>query len=142
MNICVFRLRIKSDICYSDVGQNYLTGPLSPSVGNLSRMQWMTFGINALSGEIPPELGRLTDLRSLSFGTNNFNGSLSSELGNLRRLEQLYINSAGPSGEIPRTFANLSSLVTVRGQSYLDLTEKEVLELSECLLLLLHPSSL
>lgn len=65
-----------------NLAQNYLTRPLSPSIGNLTRMQYMTIGINALSGQAPPELGLLTDLRSLAFSTNNFNGSLPSELGN------------------------------------------------------------
>lgn len=96
-----------------NLAQNYLTGPLSPSIGNLTRMQYLTFGINALSGQVPPELGLLTDLRSLSFGTNSFNGSLPSELGNLRRLEQIYMNSAGVGGEIPLSFANLQNLQTV-----------------------------
>ncbi|GKD61253.1 probable LRR receptor-like serine/threonine-protein kinase [Tanacetum coccineum] len=96
-----------------NLGRNYLTGPLSPSIGNLTRMEYLSFGINALSGEIPPQLGRLTELISLSFGANNFSGSLPSELGNLRRLEQIYINSAGLSGEIPPSFVNLSSMVTI-----------------------------
>ncbi|KAM0063602.1 putative protein kinase RLK-Pelle-DLSV family [Helianthus debilis subsp. tardiflorus] len=96
-----------------DLRQNYLTGTLSPSIGNLTRMQWLTMGINALSGELPPELGQLSDLRLLGIGTNSFNGSLPSELGNLQRLEQLYIDSSGVGGEIPSTFANLQNLVTV-----------------------------
>ncbi|KAJ0516924.1 putative non-specific serine/threonine protein kinase [Helianthus annuus] len=97
-----------------NLNQNYLTGSLSPSIGNLTRMQWMTFGANALSGPVPAELGRLTDLRSLAFDTNNFSGSLPPELGNLRRLQQLYIDSSGVGGKIPSTFANLQNLVTVR----------------------------
>ncbi|KAI3675657.1 hypothetical protein L1987_85249 [Smallanthus sonchifolius] len=96
-----------------DLRQNYLTGPLSPSIGNLTRMQWLTMGINALSGQLPPELGQLSDLRLLGIGTNNFNGSLPSELGNLRRLQQLYIDSSGVGGEIPSTFASLHNLVIV-----------------------------
>ncbi|KAI3675656.1 hypothetical protein L1987_85248 [Smallanthus sonchifolius] len=96
-----------------DLDQNYLTGPLSPSIGNLTRMQYLSMGINALSGDLPPELGQLSDLRSLGIGTNNFNGSLPSELGNLRRLEQIYIDSCGVGGEIPSTFASLQNLVTV-----------------------------
>ncbi|KAK1440114.1 hypothetical protein QVD17_05939 [Tagetes erecta] len=96
-----------------DLRQNYLTGPLSPSIRNLTRMQWLTMGVNALSGELPPELGQLSDLRLLAIGTNNFNGSLPPELGNLRRLEQLYIDSSGVGGEIPSTFASLQNLVTV-----------------------------
>ncbi|MFS7984999.1 putative protein kinase RLK-Pelle-DLSV family [Helianthus anomalus] len=97
-----------------NLNQNYLTGSLSPSISNLTRMQWMTFGANALSGPVPAELGRLTDLRSLAFDTNNFSGSLPPELGNLRKLQQLYIDSSGVGGKIPSTFANLQNLVTVR----------------------------
>ncbi|KAK8527046.1 hypothetical protein V6N12_054274 [Hibiscus sabdariffa] len=92
------------------LGQNYLTGPLSASIGNLTRMQWLDVGINALSGEVPREIGLLTDLRSFAFGTNNFSGPLPSELGNCLMLEQLYFDSSGVSGEIPATFANLQNL--------------------------------
>ncbi|XP_062115770.1 probable LRR receptor-like serine/threonine-protein kinase At1g56140 isoform X2 [Humulus lupulus] len=95
-----------------NLGQNFLTGSLSPSIGNLTKMQYLSFGINALSGEVPKELGQLTELLSLSFGSNNFSGPLPRELGNLKKLTQLYINSAGVSGEIPLTFANLQSLET------------------------------
>ncbi|KAM3684242.1 hypothetical protein ACJW31_11G029200 [Castanea mollissima] len=93
-----------------NLGQNYLTGNLSSSIGNLSRMQYLSFGINALSGTLPKELGNLTDLISLSFSTNNFTGSLPSELGNLVKLEQIYFDSSGVSGEIPSTFAKLQNL--------------------------------
>lgn len=96
-----------------NLGQNYLTGNLSPSIGNLTRMQYLTIGINALSGELPKELGLLTDLRVFGFGSNNFTGSLPSELGNLVKLEQIYFDSSGVSGEIPTTFANLQNLATV-----------------------------
>ncbi|XP_028086342.1 probable LRR receptor-like serine/threonine-protein kinase At1g56140 isoform X1 [Camellia sinensis] len=96
-----------------DLRQNYLTGSLSASIGNLSRVQYLTVGINALSGELPKELGKLTDLRSLAFGTNNFSGALPLELGNLTKLEQLYFVSSGVSGAIPSTFAALQNLQTV-----------------------------
>ncbi|KAG6767146.1 hypothetical protein POTOM_028325 [Populus tomentosa] len=96
-----------------NLGQNYLTGNLSSSISNLTRMQYLTFGINALSGELPKELGLLTDLRVLSFSSNNFTGSLPSELGNLVKLEQIYFDSSGVSGEIPPTFANLQNLANV-----------------------------
>ncbi|TYH30577.1 hypothetical protein ES288_A01G106800v1 [Gossypium darwinii] len=95
------------------LGQNYLKGPLSTSIGNLTRMQWLDIGINALSGELPKEIGLLTDLRSFAFGTNNFSGPLLSELGNCSMLQQLYFDSSGVSGEIPSTFANLQNLETV-----------------------------
>ncbi|XP_075645970.1 putative LRR receptor-like serine/threonine-protein kinase At1g56140 [Castanea sativa] len=95
------------------LGQNYLTGNLSASIGKLYRMQYLDLGINALSGTLPKELGNLTELIVLSFSTNNFTGSLPSDLGKLVKLEQLYFDSSGVSGAIPSTFANLKSLVTV-----------------------------
>ncbi|XP_015163617.1 probable LRR receptor-like serine/threonine-protein kinase At1g56140 [Solanum tuberosum] len=96
-----------------NLAQNYLTGTLSPFIGNLTRMKWLTFGINALSGEIPKEIGLLTELLSLSLSTNNFSGPLPSELGNLTKLTQIYLDSAGVSGPIPLTLARLQDLDTV-----------------------------
>ncbi|KAF4390460.1 hypothetical protein G4B88_024466 [Cannabis sativa] len=97
-----------------NLGQNFLTGTLSPSIGNLTKMQYLSLGINALSGEVPKELGLLTELLILSFSSNNFSGPLPPELGNLIKLQHLFIDSAGVSGEIPSTFANLQSLETLR----------------------------
>ncbi|CAL9016580.1 unnamed protein product [Prunus brigantina] len=96
-----------------NLAQNYLTGPLSASIGNLTSMQYLSLGINALSGELPKELGNLTDLRTFAFGANNFSGPLPSELGSLSKLKELYFDSSGVSGEIPSTFANLQNLETV-----------------------------
>ncbi|KAL7248861.1 hypothetical protein ACSBR1_011110 [Camellia fascicularis] len=96
-----------------NLAQNYLTGPLSASIGNLTRMQYLSLGINALSGELPVELGKLTNLISLSVSSNNFSGPLPSELGNLAKLEQLYIDSSGLSGAIPSSFAALQNMKTV-----------------------------
>ncbi|EFH70822.1 predicted protein [Arabidopsis lyrata subsp. lyrata] len=93
-----------------NLNQNFLTGPLSPGIGNLNRMQWMTFGANALSGPVPKEIGLLTDLRSLAIDMNNFSGSLPLEIGNCTRLVKMYIGSSGLSGEIPSSFANFVNL--------------------------------
>ncbi|CAE5960294.1 unnamed protein product [Arabidopsis arenosa] len=93
-----------------NLNQNFLTGPLSPGIGNLTRMQWMTFGANALSGPVPKEIGLLTDLRSLAIDMNNFSGSLPPEIGNCTRLVKMYIGSSGLSGEIPSSFANFVNL--------------------------------
>nr|XP_018677639.1 PREDICTED: probable LRR receptor-like serine/threonine-protein kinase At1g56140 [Musa acuminata subsp. malaccensis] len=95
---------------FRDLNQNYLTGPLPAFIGNLTKLQYLTFGANALSGSIPKELGKLTSLISLSLGINNFTGPIPLELGNLTNLQQLYINSCGASGEFPSTISGLSSL--------------------------------
>ncbi|XP_040986721.1 probable LRR receptor-like serine/threonine-protein kinase At1g56140 isoform X4 [Juglans microcarpa x Juglans regia] len=100
-----------------DLRQNYLTGPISASIGNLTGLLYLSFGINALSGKLPVELGKLTELRSLALGFNNFSGPLPFELGNLTKLEQLYFDSSGVSGEIPQTFANLQNLFIMLGSN-------------------------
>ncbi|KAK1367269.1 putative LRR receptor-like serine/threonine-protein kinase [Heracleum sosnowskyi] len=97
-----------------DLRQNYLTGPLSASIGNLVSMQYLALGINSLSGELPKELGNLTNLISLSIVFNNFSGPLPSELGSLTKLEKIYLDSSGVSGPIPSTYASLQNLATVR----------------------------
>ncbi|KAL0696387.1 hypothetical protein Bca4012_063567 [Brassica carinata] len=93
-----------------NLNQNFLTGSLSPGIGNLTRMQWMTFGANALSGPVPKEIGLLTDLRSLAIDMNNFSGSLPPEIGNCTRLVKIYIGSSGLTGELPSSFVNLVNL--------------------------------
>ncbi|KAG5526941.1 hypothetical protein RHGRI_028021 [Rhododendron griersonianum] len=99
-----------------NLAQNYLTGPVSPSIGNLTRMQYMTLGHNSLSGEVPKELGKLTELRTLAFSTNNFSGPLPLELGKLTKLELLYFDSSGVSGPIPSTFSALQNLLVMWAQ--------------------------
>ncbi|KAL0877757.1 hypothetical protein Bca101_027463 [Brassica carinata] len=95
-----------------NLSQNFLTGPLSPAIGNLTRMEWMTFEINALSGPVPKEIGLLTELKLLGIGSNNFSGSLPAEIGSCTKLQQIYIESSGISGEIPLSFAKLVALQT------------------------------
>ncbi|RAL42990.1 hypothetical protein DM860_009772 [Cuscuta australis] len=111
--VCSFANNTRCRIDQLDVRENYLSGSLSPRIGNLSRMKYLSFGNNQLSGELPKELGELTQLLSLSISQNNFSGALPPELGNLEKLQQLYIDSSGVSGEIPPTFANLQELITV-----------------------------
>ncbi|KAJ0042472.1 hypothetical protein Pint_18184 [Pistacia integerrima] len=45
-----------------NAGLNLLSGPLSPSVSNLTAIKYLNFGINTLSGQLPKELGTLPEL--------------------------------------------------------------------------------
>ncbi|KAM6570475.1 hypothetical protein CsatB_018460 [Cannabis sativa] len=97
-------------LSYLNLGRNFLTGSLSPSIGNLTNLQYLYLGMNALSGEVPKELGLLTQLSKLYILSNNFSGPLPPELGNLTKLEFFSFTSCGVSGEIPSTFENLRSI--------------------------------
>ncbi|KAJ0252554.1 Malectin domain-containing protein [Hirschfeldia incana] len=96
-----------------NLAQNYLTGSVSPAIGNLIRMEWLTFSINALSGPFPKEIGLLANLKSLGIGLNNFTGSIPAEIGNCTKLLQIYLSSSGLRGEVPLSFANLVELEAV-----------------------------
>ncbi|XP_060967123.1 probable LRR receptor-like serine/threonine-protein kinase At1g56140 isoform X2 [Cannabis sativa] len=97
-------------LSYLSLGYNFLTGSLSPSIGNLTNLQYLDLSMNALSGEVPKELGLLSQLSSLYILSNNFSGPLPPELGNLTKLELFSFSSCGVSGEIPSTFENLQSI--------------------------------
>ncbi|KAL4554563.1 hypothetical protein LXL04_037157 [Taraxacum kok-saghyz] len=96
-----------------NLGQNYLTGPLSPSIGNLTRMH-LTFGINALSGQVPRELGLLTDLRSLSINSAGLGGEIPNTFANLVKMETVWASDNNFTGRIPDFIGNWSQLRSLR----------------------------
>ncbi|KAK9005270.1 hypothetical protein V6N11_042713 [Hibiscus sabdariffa] len=96
--------------------QNYLTGPLSASIGNLTRMQWLSLGINALSGEVPNEIGLLTDLRSFYFDSSGVSGEIPSTFANLQNLERVWASDTQLTGRIPNFIGNWSRLIVLRFQ--------------------------
>ncbi|TXG46293.1 hypothetical protein EZV62_028207 [Acer yangbiense] len=104
-------------LTHLNLGRNYLTGPLSPSIGNLTRMQYLG---------APKELGKMTDMRSFTIGSNNFFGPLPFELSNWTKLEQLYIDSSGVSGEIPSTLAKLQNMAKCKNSSTLWASDTEL----------------
>ncbi|CDY32961.1 BnaA09g16320D [Brassica napus] len=96
-----------------NLAQNYLTGSISPAIGNLTRMEWLTFGVNALSGPFPKEIGLLTNLKSLGIGLNNLSGPIPAEIGTCTKLLKIYLSNSGLRGEVPSSFANLVELEDV-----------------------------
>ncbi|KAL3737437.1 hypothetical protein ACJRO7_026236 [Eucalyptus globulus] len=121
-----------------NLAQNLLSGSLSPSIGNLTRMQYLTVGINALSGELPTQLGQLTELLSFYMDSsgvsgeipstfsnlknlqtvwasdNNFTGNIPEFIGNWSQLTQLFLQGNSFEGSIPSTFSNLTALKDLR----------------------------
>ena len=53
-----------------DLAENGLNGPISPELGNLTRLTTLYLLHNRLSGPIPPELGNLTNLVVLFLSPN------------------------------------------------------------------------
>ncbi|KAH7841101.1 hypothetical protein Vadar_025586 [Vaccinium darrowii] len=96
---------------------NYLTGSISPGLGNCSSLNQLCLGSNFLIGDVPENLFRLPELTRLSIPDNRLLGQLSSGIGNLSKLVHLDVSVNGFSGEIPDIFHRLINLEEFSAQS-------------------------
>ncbi|XP_031092763.1 receptor kinase-like protein Xa21 isoform X1 [Ipomoea triloba] len=75
------------------IDDNYLTGMVPRTLGNLQQMQRINLGGNRLDGTIPANICNLKDLYFLALDNNKLSGRIPSCLGNLSSLTQLYLDS-------------------------------------------------
>ncbi|XP_043725936.1 probable LRR receptor-like serine/threonine-protein kinase At3g47570 [Telopea speciosissima] len=89
---------------------NSFHGNIPQEIGNLNQLQYISFQSNSLQGEIPTSLANCTLLTELYFTFNNLVGNIPVEFTSLSKLEIISINFNGLTGEIPASFGNISSL--------------------------------
>ncbi len=65
------------------LGDNSLSGPIPPDLGDLSNLQGLYLFTNSLTGPIPPELGDLSNLIHLVLFNNSLSGSIPPALGSV-----------------------------------------------------------
>ncbi|XP_073003259.1 protein NSP-INTERACTING KINASE 1-like [Typha latifolia] len=87
-----------------------LYGTLSPSVGNLTNLDFLLLQSNNISGPIPSEIGKLSKLHQLDLSNNYLSGEIPATLGNLKSLLYLRINNNSLSGAFPLSLTNISEL--------------------------------
>ncbi|CAM6104903.1 unnamed protein product [Calypogeia fissa] len=93
-----------------DFSNKQISGTLSPWIGNLTNLQYVSFENNNISGPIPDELGNLVFLQTLDLVNNSFTGSVPSTLGNLTGVMQIVLNFNQLSGSIPDSLTELHAL--------------------------------
>ncbi|XP_076884908.1 receptor-like protein EIX2 [Bidens hawaiensis] len=71
----------------------FVGGKISPSLLNLSYLNYLDLSDNFFNGTIPMFIGSMTQLRYLYLGWNDFTGIIPSELGNLTNLQELSLGS-------------------------------------------------
>ncbi|XP_031110223.1 protein NSP-INTERACTING KINASE 1-like [Ipomoea triloba] len=90
----------------------YLSGTLSPSIGNLTNLQIILLQSNNITGSIPVEINRLSNLHTLDLSNNIFTGEIP-PLGHLKGLKYLRLNNNSLRGEIPASLTNMTQLSLV-----------------------------
>lgn len=95
--------------------ENRLTGPIPPELGELSRLEHLGLADNRLTGPVPAALAGLGALRVLRVYGNELSGPLPEGMGALEQLEELWVGSNPDlSGPLPLDLAGLTRLRSLK----------------------------
>jgi hypothetical protein len=92
------------------ISQTAITGPIPPSLGNLSQLEILDLGYSPISGSVPAELGYLYNLEKLVISGTQLSGTLPSEFGHMVKLKELWIGNGLLSGPLPQTMTAMPYL--------------------------------
>ena len=90
-----------------------LKGGIPASIGNLHLLELLSINNTNISGNIPLELGTLTHLKTIGLSSNQLFGPIPGSLGNLSQLSSLFLERNKLSGDIPNELGNAMSLTSV-----------------------------
>ncbi|XP_050387521.1 leucine-rich repeat receptor protein kinase EMS1-like [Argentina anserina] len=86
-----------------NLSNNFFTGELPPSLGNLSYLTFLDLHANLFRGKIPPDLGNLEQLEYFDVSSNRLSGQIPEEVCNITSLVFLNLAENGLEGPIPRS---------------------------------------
>ncbi|WVZ72287.1 hypothetical protein U9M48_020772 [Paspalum notatum var. saurae] len=94
-----------------DLGLNHLEGTITPDLGSIRGLQWLSLGYNALSGELPRSLLNLSSLTMLQLQGNMLHGSIPADIGSkFSNITNLLLGQNQLTGSIPASLSNLTTL--------------------------------
>ncbi|GLJ29274.1 hypothetical protein SUGI_0577280 [Cryptomeria japonica] len=140
--IWLSKLQSLKELSVKDVVVNGSGSGVGAIMGNMSKLEQVTFSNTNISGtlpkswprsltalqisqsmikgNIPPTMSNLTLLQSLDLSLNNLTGHIPAGFGSLKNLQSLSLSSNRLTGNIPAGFKNLTLL------SYLDLSNNHL----------------
>uniref|UniRef100_A0ACD5ZHM2 Uncharacterized protein n=1 Tax=Avena sativa TaxID=4498 RepID=A0ACD5ZHM2_AVESA len=89
-----------------------MSGPISPSLGNLTFLEILDLSANGFTGEIPP-LDRLHRLQELVLEDNSLHGIIPDSLTNCSKLQLIVLDRNSLVGEIPTNIGLLDDLLAL-----------------------------
>jgi RHS repeat-associated protein len=98
-----------------------LTGPLPASIGQLTKLIYLSTFKSGFSGPLPATIGNLTQLQAINLRFCFFTGSLPATLGNLQSLQALDVGSNRFTGSIPPELGKLTQLRRLGMGNYYDI---------------------
>ncbi|XP_057463168.1 probable LRR receptor-like serine/threonine-protein kinase At3g47570 [Actinidia eriantha] len=96
-----------------DMRSKGLSGSVSPSIGNLSFLEFIFLQDNHFQGNIPPELSRLFRLRHLNLSENFLQGEIPANLSHCPDLNVMELIFNNLVGKIPASLGSLSKLTSL-----------------------------
>ncbi|KAL5558067.1 hypothetical protein UlMin_034278 [Ulmus minor] len=87
-----------------------LKGSLSPHIGNLTFLRFISLQNNSFSGQIPQQVGHLFRLQHLYLTNNTFGGRIPVSLVNCSKLRTIWLYGNKLDGDIPKEIGTLIKL--------------------------------
>ncbi|KAJ3329019.1 hypothetical protein HDU76_008826 [Blyttiomyces sp. JEL0837] len=100
--------------------QNYFTGGIPSSLGNLQKLRGLSLANNELNGSIPESIYGIKTLSSFDVHGNLFNGSIPNTFAQLSNLNAIYLSDNNLSGGLPDSLSNITYL------QYLDFSSNNI----------------
>ncbi|XP_047961906.1 probable LRR receptor-like serine/threonine-protein kinase At3g47570 [Salvia hispanica] len=97
-------------LVFVNLSSNYLSGQITPQVGDLKIINGIDLSFNLFSGDIPISIDHCESLESISLSNNNFGGFIPQSLANMKGLTTLDLSKNSFTGMIPKSLQDLKFL--------------------------------
>ncbi|GMI93622.1 hypothetical protein like AT1G56130 [Hibiscus trionum] len=106
-----------SNLGLLSIAQNDFSGPIPKEIGNLKELYLLSFGTNNFFGTLPPELGNLVNLQQLYIDSSGLGGEIPPTFANLENMQIVWASNNAFTGKIPDFIGkNWTNLIELRFQ--------------------------